>query len=70
MVYNYKLRIHIIIICTMYQFLQDYRCSFYVSFQDYPVGLNFANEDEANKFKLAIHEKLEQRRQKRNGKVL
>ena len=38
--------------------------------QNCPAGLNFANEDEANQFKRAVQEKLQQRQQRKMGKLI
>ena len=38
-----------------------------ILFQDCPAALNFANEDEANRFKCAVEEKLRQRQQRKIG---
>ena len=41
--------------------------SLFFLFQESPVGLNFANEEEANLFKAAVTKKLEMREQRKAG---
>ena len=43
-------------------------CFYLYNLQDSQAGLNFASEDEANKFKRAVEAKLMERHKKRMGK--
>ena len=43
---------------------------YFMHFKDCQAGLNFANEDEANKFKAVVNDKINQRAKRRIGKSL
>ena len=44
--------------------------AWYFRLKDCQAGLNFANEDEANRFKAVVAEKLGQRAQRRRGRSI
>ena len=44
--------------------------NYFMHFKDCQAGLNFANEDEANKFKAVVNDKINQRAKRRIGKSL